>query len=333
MGPKFIPSEGRNTAWICSFFNDLSDAFNGKILKDESSQMRTIMTDNSFNLQFFKSAAAQISRMRYVDLVTKEPVKRQPPTLQNLKSTIERIPLLWNKLKQLGFSSFKTVHLNQDPLENFFCRIRQSGCSNRRPTCYQFVGSFKTLVINNMSKFPSEGANCIEDGSRFALSWQNYFTPSDADIPTNFTGPSCTLPPARIKFTYCKSDPVPEKGTISTATDYVIKEMLQKLPSLRNCEQCEASMERLAFTPSHCTNRQTSQLEVIHSDMKSILRRVLSPVVHTNKIVQNAVQYLTKETNGEVFSCSVHRADTVNIFLHISVKQYIISISSFLIAI
>lgn len=66
IGPKSNPSEEVNTAWICSFFNDLADAFNGKVAKDDSSEMRTLLTDESFHIKFFKEAASHVERMLFV---------------------------------------------------------------------------------------------------------------------------------------------------------------------------------------------------------------------------------------------------------------------------
>lgn len=331
LGKKSIPEEGKNTAWICGFFNAVADSLNGKVKIDESSDLRTLMTDTSFHLHFFKEAARKISNMHYVNPKTKKPVMHQPPSLNNLKETLLRIPLLWKKLKTLGFENLKTVHLNQDPLENFFCRIRQCGMSNHKPTCFQFFGNFKTLVINNVSKLQSEGANCIDDGSKFALSWQIYFPAISTTEITTVTAPSCTLPPEKMKFSFCKSDSIPEKGTISTGTDYILKQMYTSLISLSNCDKCKSVMEQLAFTSSNSTMKRMSKLEAIVEDVKSILSRVLSPILHSRNFVQNTVEFLKKEIDGDIFSCSPHRSETVNFFLKVSVQQYITSIISFLV--
>lgn len=87
---------------------------------DEHSSFRTLLTDRSYHIPFFKEALAILNRIRYVDLKTKKPLARQPPTLRNLIKTIRGFILLWEKLKGLGFKNLKTKHINQDPLENFF---------------------------------------------------------------------------------------------------------------------------------------------------------------------------------------------------------------------
>lgn len=94
-----VPWEGRNTAVITSFFNKLMDAFNGKLNKDQHCQYRTVMTDNSFHIQFFKEAVEKLGLMRYVSCETKRPAATQPSSLKNLISTVRGFEVLWEKLK------------------------------------------------------------------------------------------------------------------------------------------------------------------------------------------------------------------------------------------
>lgn len=52
---------------------------------------------------------------------------------------------------------------NQDPIENFFCLIRQHGIANTNPTCHQFTAALKTVVLNNLAFPVSKTANCEND--------------------------------------------------------------------------------------------------------------------------------------------------------------------------
>ena len=95
LGPRKVPDEGEDTAYVREFFNKLSDAFNGKIRKDENSEFRIVLSDRSFHIDFFKHAKAQIARMRYVNRVNKDPVSQQPSCLQSLETIIEGFLHLW----------------------------------------------------------------------------------------------------------------------------------------------------------------------------------------------------------------------------------------------
>ena len=59
-------------------------------------------------------------------------------------------------------------------MENFFSLVRANGFRDNKPTCYQFNGTFKPLLIDNFTSPHSIGANCAPDGSRFLVSWADY---------------------------------------------------------------------------------------------------------------------------------------------------------------
>lgn len=77
--------------------------------------------------------------------------------------TIQSVKKLWLRLKQMGISYLNLRNLNQDPLENLFCLIREHGMSNNNPNCHQFVAALKTTVLNRMFLSGVRGANCEDD--------------------------------------------------------------------------------------------------------------------------------------------------------------------------
>lgn len=87
--------------------------------------------------------------------------KNAPKCLNNWIWTI--MELLWNMLCNIGFSHFNLKYINQDCIENFFGQIRDNGHRNINPTPYQFNGSFKTLIITNLTSRHSVSSNCEEN--------------------------------------------------------------------------------------------------------------------------------------------------------------------------
>lgn len=331
---RVIPEEGKNTANITSFFNKLMDAFNGKVKKDESSAKRTILTDNSFHVSFFQEAIEKLGRLRYVSSTTKVPLKKQPPSLINLKDTLRGFIALWKKLKTLNFKSLKTKNINQDPLENFFSRIRNSS-SNNKPTCFQFIGLFKTLVVSNFNKIHSDGANCIDDESNFVLSWQNYFGFKDGNdlCSSNNTQTLLTLKTHKPSITACNTDPVPEKSSVSNANGHIYKTFTKPLPSFNSCAFHQENINKIAFCVEDSSKDARSLLKEIHLDIKSILRRIVTRLFHVKNIVKITKTYLKNEINTNIFSCITHRNETIDVFLYICMQEYILSTTSFLISI
>lgn len=79
-------------------------------------------------------------------------------------------------MQELGFTYLMPRTFNQDPLENFFGRIRQSGQRNINPTPADFSAYYKSLLVNQMTPFHSVGSNCEEDSSEVFLTLQRLVT-------------------------------------------------------------------------------------------------------------------------------------------------------------
>lgn len=76
--------------------------------------------------------------------------------------TIQSIKELWKFVHDLGFNFLSLRSLNQDPVENLFCLVRQHGITNTNSTCHQFIAALKTSVLNNFV-LPINNGNCEND--------------------------------------------------------------------------------------------------------------------------------------------------------------------------
>ena len=222
----------QRTVWIQLLFLHSATSCLTPSMEKWRKPFRTILTDTSFHLPFFDEAIAVVSQMRYVDKTTKLPTKNQPSCLRNLKKTIQGFQLLWSRLKELVVTYFKTKHINQDILKNFFSRIR--GLSqDRKPTPYHFIGIYKALVISNITQQHSKGANCQDDKGKFMLPWHSYFVKRDNERPLREVFLHRILPKSQ-----CIKDEIPEKGSLSTDTAALTKFLKKKVPSCKTCPEC-----------------------------------------------------------------------------------------------
>jgi len=158
IGPLQIPKAGYNTAVVLDFFNKVFDSVNAHTLRPET-PLRVAVIKNSKHHDFWLHAIKLLSDMRYVDPKTKQPVKCIP-SLKNWIFTLRGFQNIWKIVNNAGIQFLKTRNLNQDPLENFFGMIRSHGHRNTNPSCSQFCGSYKTLLINNLTSKRSMGSNC-----------------------------------------------------------------------------------------------------------------------------------------------------------------------------
>ena len=151
MGLKVSHRMAPKQLGISFFFNKLFDSFNGLVKRDPHSDFRTLLTDTSYHLSFFDEAISVLARMRFVNKETKKSVPKQPSCLENLVKTIRGFKKLWYRLKESSLTRLKTIHINQDPLENFFFLVRGFS-ADKKPNCYHFIGIFKVLVINTITQ-------------------------------------------------------------------------------------------------------------------------------------------------------------------------------------
>lgn len=146
IGPLQIPTKaGYDTAMALDLFNKIFDSVNAHTLHPQT-PLRIAVTKNSKHHKFWPYAIKRLSNMRYVDPKTKLPVKCIP-SLKNWVFTLRGFQKIWKIVESKGIRFLKTRNINQDPLENFFGLIRSHGRRNINPSCSQFCGSYKTLLI------------------------------------------------------------------------------------------------------------------------------------------------------------------------------------------
>lgn len=162
--------EGRNTAEMVLFFDQLFDSVNGYALKSEKS-LKGAISYNSPHFSFWEKAIKRLQKMRFVDSKDKKSL-RSSATLRNWIFTIRGFRKLWMIMKTSGleFKCLKPRMLNQDCLRHFFAQIRSFGIKNTNPTCAEFENSFKTLLINNLTSPP------VHDNSEHKIDGSLLFT-------------------------------------------------------------------------------------------------------------------------------------------------------------
>lgn len=176
-GPKQsgLPKESSGTAYVCNFFNQLFVSVNGNSVKakDGIPSLRTAVSAKSQYVRFWKDACVVLRNMCFVAKGTTKPT-RPVPSLLNWTSTLRGMEALWNRLQGMGLQYLKPRMVNQALLENFFCSIRAHGHRFVSPTCWQFDGLCRTLLVNNVSSVHSIGANCATDDGHFLLSLESF---------------------------------------------------------------------------------------------------------------------------------------------------------------
>ena len=168
IGDKKMPAEGIHTAYFLHLMNGIGDGTNGVNCGDKHPK-RIPWSAKSYHAEFFANVRRQLRSIRFINSKTKKAVTTDIPCLQNLMNTLQGFQLLWEKLEGMGFETFATRNVNQDPLENFFDNVKSHDFRSNKPTCYQFEAIFKSLLITSLTSKHSPGYNCEDDSGAFLL--------------------------------------------------------------------------------------------------------------------------------------------------------------------
>lgn len=161
------------TASLLEFLDKLFDSLNGSSFHPQPGKtLRSAIKQGSEHLAFWDNATELLKTCKF----NKNGKKFIPPSLKNLIQTITNFKELWFKLRNLGFQYMMARTFNQDPLENFFGKIRQRGQRNVNPTPSDFINYYKSLIVNHLTSSHSVGANCEEDNSEMFLTLQRFVT-------------------------------------------------------------------------------------------------------------------------------------------------------------
>ena len=266
------------------------------------------MTTSSPHVQFWEEA---ISVLRTVYFHRGER-KFVPPTVTNWISTLEGFICLWKKLKIEGFKFLLTRNANQDPLENFFGRVRLHGARNINPSCTSFKNSFKTLIINNFSSVHSPGANNKDDHCVSLFESTRCFLDNTSNH--NFNGENSHI---ELAYDATQLPLITNRNEIATNTHaYITGYITRKILKQTSCKQCKEGLVSgsrrsypLIEERAYCSKallRPTTQLVTLFGHCADIMHQTLPTIAHQNSIKRTLSKRVEMLRNSLNFNCTVH---------------------------
>jgi hypothetical protein len=139
----------------------LFDSVNGSTVHPQGGkELRCAVQRNSRHFPFWLDAKEVLRSMKF-QVPDRQP---QAPSLVNWIRFLDNFSHL-----SKGFQYVMPRNFNQDPLENFFSKIRAHGVRNINPTATSFNNSFRSIMMTNFAGPHSPGANCEADGDLRAL--------------------------------------------------------------------------------------------------------------------------------------------------------------------
>jgi hypothetical protein len=262
-----LPIEAMHTAEFVSFIDSLFDSLNGSQLHpSEGKNLKCALSKDSSHLQFWSDSLPRIRDWKIIDSKSGQ-LRTNFKFVEGWQITIRAIMHLWQNLKGMGLQYLSLRNLNQDPVENLFCQVRQHGICNTNPTCHQFVAALKTVVINNFSSPLSRGSNCKEDNCKSLGDFCTFLTEnsSSADLDLHETD----LDEEHELISECF---VNEQNP---ASSYVAGYLLKKI-DIPDCDTCKQNL---------FSNKTASHAFISHKERNKDLDCLLYPNDRVTELV------------------------------------------------
>ena len=157
-----MTTEAIPTADFVRKMNDLFDCFNGKKVCHPNAYKRAL-SDKTIHVEYLNEMVSYI-RSWNIGNISNEMFKFNKGWIFSIHSLL----MLWDDLKQEGFKFLPTRQLNQDPLENYFGKVRMEAGSNRDPPITGFSNIIRNLMLTSLLE-PPTGKNCEDDMDTFLL--------------------------------------------------------------------------------------------------------------------------------------------------------------------
>lgn len=311
------------TGFFVEFVDQLFDSLNGT--KGETcKELRGIITSDSPHLQFWQDAAVIIDGWRFQ---SNKPGKFQrPPSQDGLLMTLEGMKRLWLCVSQEKRHNKNVRYLvprnvNQDPLENMFGAIRSNCGSNCKPNVQQFVGGFKSCIINGLAyQDVAKGSNCEIDDVSLLSNLQTLLNSDDLNSRMSNVGTvGSDEATAEMYFLDEQQDSLPvgaprDLSAVSYVSGYIAKRILAN-SSCQLCKSCilhpcpNQSLDSGLLFKEYGDDRRrltypSEELVITVDHCAKLLEKKLEEKIHEDRIMEKLASAMKQEISFEWIKCS-----------------------------
>ncbi|KAF9408378.1 hypothetical protein HW555_011915, partial [Spodoptera exigua] len=338
VGGEKVSATMKTTGDAVEFMDKLFDSVNGTKRNTKKGKLRGPVKPNSKHFEFWREATSTIKNIRFVDSASKR-------AKNNKKEYLVRVPSLdgwvmtlksFERIANLLFTKYHLKYfypglINQDPLENFFGRIRAINYRNVNPDCYTFVNAFKSLLISNVMGPHSIYSNCEDDDGKNLIDFYNLLKSSEEENKENVP---CTKnvvrnTPGEHEKTVEKSQEtlrvtaVNERVRVHSSA-YTAGYICRKINKKMNCQECQKTLVAEAQENFHkwIMHREYKQLKnsnlaypskqflILYRDIANLIHSYLIQYAHLKSTGKNIKKEINKNLKFDWLGCSKHKKIT-----------------------
>lgn len=316
-----LPEEfAEATAFVLKFFNDLFDSINGdgNPSKGKGTPLRDYVSADSVHHDFWEKALQQLKLIR---LLEKDSLKtnNRTSTLKNWSKTISGFQKLWKILEAEGFQQFKARNISQDILENYFSRIKALGMRDNLPTCWQFEGNFRSLLISDMSCGNVPGANCEATDGHSLFNFTEFIV-DNSDEEFNL-GSYADLTESEEGGSLLDSPEIVSNETSTTNVDEINDLLKIKVMSKIQIDQCE--MCKWSFRTLSVVRDKKSMFRGIYPALLNQFMKIMTRVCYQRQVKAKIIDHLVKNVDPRWVYCDKHRPCIHKTTMEVSAEHFI----------
>ncbi|KAF9407962.1 hypothetical protein HW555_012193, partial [Spodoptera exigua] len=322
VGGEKVSATMKTTGDAVEFMDKLFDSVNGTKRNTKKGKLRGPVKPNSKHFEFWREATSTIKNIRFVDSASKR-------AKNNKKEYLVRVPSLdgwvmtlksFERIANLLFTKYHLKYfypglINQDPLENFFGRIRQ------------LIIEMLTLTVIHLS-MPSSHylfqiiySNCEDDDGKNLIDFYNLLKSSEEENKENVP---CTKnvvrnTPGEHEKTVEKSQEtlrvtaVNERVRVHSSA-YTAGYICRKINKKMNCQECQKTLVAEAQENFHKwimhRTYPSKQFLILYRDIANLIHSYLNQYAHLKSTGKNIKKEINKNLKFDWLGCSKHKKIT-----------------------
>lgn len=338
----------KTTGEVVGFIDQLFDSVNGSRRSAMRGKLRGAVKPNSEHHTFWREAIKTLKSMKFVDSTSKRAVGNQKeyhvrvPSLDGWITTLESMERISKLLfNEYGLQYFYPRLVNQDPLENFFGRIRACNYRNVNPDTYTFINSFKSLLISNVMGPHSIYSNCEEDDGATIVDFYSLLRDDEGDkenvpIDLNCNEQSSSSSNKEKGTTNNTSDAILERLKVHSSA-YTAGYLCRKISKKINCKKCQDtylanSKENIHEWILHreykkCTRNNlaypSKRFLFLYRDISNGIHNNLNLYSHKNNVGKILKHDILSKISIKWLGCTIHKQSVQDFFMRLIMRVHI----------
>lgn len=332
------------TAEVVEFFDSLFDSVNCYPGGSTKGKLRKAVKKTSPHHPFWTQAIKKIKKIKFEDSNSKLAIQAgksrlvRVPSLEGWITTLES----FIRISKLLFDKFNVDYyfarnINQDPLENFFGRVRALNYRNINPDANTFINSFKSLLISNLLSPHSKFSNCEVDDGETLLDINFLFSDNKENEENNINSSRPSTSRKQSSGIISKSEVILEKVKVQCSA-YTAGYICRKMTKSLDCQSClktyvSSSNEKNIHTfinyrdykslknKNLCYPNET--FLILYRDASTYIHNYLNENCFKRYVFRNLSSQLYKYLKFSWLGCAKHFNIIKNIFLKYVIRLHV----------